>query len=264
MHFQFPPKAETKIVRCTRGAIVDIIVDLRPESPTYLESISVELNEENGRALYVPERFAHGYQTLVDATETSYQVGEFYAPETEGGLAYDDPRLGARVAAPRRGHLREGRGVGAARRGRAGSTQAHDASGGGRGGVILVDTALRAREAEGNPIRVGMVGAGFMGQGLTNQIVNSVPGMRMVAVSNRNPDRARQVFALRRDGARARRRPVRARGRDPLGAAGVYRRSAPAVPQRAGRRRVRGHGRRRVRDTRRCSRRSATARTSSS
>jgi dTDP-4-dehydrorhamnose 3,5-epimerase len=93
MHFQFPPKAETKIVRCTRGAIVDIIVDLRPESPTYLESISVELNEENGRALYVPERFAHGYQTLVDATETSYQVGEFYAPETEGGLAYDDPRL---------------------------------------------------------------------------------------------------------------------------------------------------------------------------
>lgn len=94
MHFQFPPRAETKLVRCTRGAIVDIIVDLRPESPTYLQSVSVELNEENGRALYVPERFAHGYQTLVDETETSYQVGEFYAPETEGGLAYDDPRLG--------------------------------------------------------------------------------------------------------------------------------------------------------------------------
>lgn len=94
MHFQFPPKPETKIVRCPRGAILDIIVDLRPESRTYLQSISVELNEENGRALYVPERFAHGYQTLVDATETSYQVGEFYAPETEGGLAYDDPQLG--------------------------------------------------------------------------------------------------------------------------------------------------------------------------
>lgn len=94
MHFQFPPKPETKLVRCTRGAIVDIIVDLRPESATYLQNISVELNEENGRALYVPERFAHGYQTLVDETETSYQVGEFYAPETEGGLAYDDPRLG--------------------------------------------------------------------------------------------------------------------------------------------------------------------------
>jgi len=94
MHFQFPPAAETKIVRCTRGAIVDIIVDLRPESPTYLQSVSVELNEDNGRALYVPERFAHGYQTLVDGTETSYQVGAFYAPETEGGLAYDDPRLG--------------------------------------------------------------------------------------------------------------------------------------------------------------------------
>jgi dTDP-4-dehydrorhamnose 3,5-epimerase len=93
MHFQYPPKAETKIVRCTRGAILDIIVDLRPESSTYLQSVSVDLNEDNGRALYVPERFAHGYQTLVDRTETSYHVGEFYAPETEGGLAYDDPRL---------------------------------------------------------------------------------------------------------------------------------------------------------------------------
>ena len=64
MHFQFPPAAETKLVRCTRGAIVDIIVDLRPESPTYLQHIAVELTEDNYRALYVPERFAHGYQTL--------------------------------------------------------------------------------------------------------------------------------------------------------------------------------------------------------
>jgi dTDP-4-dehydrorhamnose 3,5-epimerase len=94
MHFQFPPAAETKLVRCTRGAIVDIIVDLRPESSTYLEHVAVELSEENGRALYVPERFAHGYQVLVDETETSYQVGEFYTPEMEGGLRYDDPRLG--------------------------------------------------------------------------------------------------------------------------------------------------------------------------
>ena len=80
MHFQFPPAAETKVVRCTRGAILDIIVDLRPESPTYLQHIAVELNEDNHRALYVPERFAHGYQALRDNTETSYQVGEFYTP----------------------------------------------------------------------------------------------------------------------------------------------------------------------------------------
>ena len=64
MHFQYPPAAETKLVRCTRGAILDIIVDLRPESPTYLQHISVELTEDNHRALYVPERFAHGYQAL--------------------------------------------------------------------------------------------------------------------------------------------------------------------------------------------------------
>jgi dTDP-4-dehydrorhamnose 3,5-epimerase len=94
MHFQYPPAAETKLVRCTRGAILDIIVDLRPESPTYLDHVSVELSADNAVALYVPRRFAHGYQVLEDATETSYQVGEFYTPETEGGLRYDDPALG--------------------------------------------------------------------------------------------------------------------------------------------------------------------------
>ena len=93
MHFQFPPAAETKVVRCTRGAIIDIIVDLRPESATFLEHVAVELNEDNYRALYVPERFAHGYQVLKDSTDTSYQVGEFYTPGCEGGLRHDDPRL---------------------------------------------------------------------------------------------------------------------------------------------------------------------------
>jgi dTDP-4-dehydrorhamnose 3,5-epimerase len=94
MHFQFPPAAETKLVRCTRGAILDIIVDLRAESPTYLDHVAVELTADNHRALYVPERFAHGYQVLEDETETSYQVGEFYAPGVEGGLLPSDPRLG--------------------------------------------------------------------------------------------------------------------------------------------------------------------------
>src|SRR5947208_3326428 len=102
MHFQFPPAAETKLVRATRGAILDIIVDLRPESSTYLEHIAVELTADNHRALYVPERFAHGYQVLEDRTETSYQVGEFYAPETDGGLLYSDPRLGLEWPLPLR------------------------------------------------------------------------------------------------------------------------------------------------------------------
>ena len=94
MHFQFPPKAESKLVRCTRGAIIDIIVDLRPESPTFLQHIAVELTADNYRALYVPERFGHGYQVLKGGTETSYLVGEFYSPQDEGGLMYDDPKLG--------------------------------------------------------------------------------------------------------------------------------------------------------------------------
>jgi len=100
MHFQFPPAAETKLVRCTRGGILDIIVDLRPESPTYLDHVAVELTADNHRALYVPERFAHGYQVLEDGTETSYQVGEFYTPGSEGGLIYSDPRLGLKWPLP--------------------------------------------------------------------------------------------------------------------------------------------------------------------
>ena len=93
MHFQYPPHPETKLVRATRGAIVDVIVDLRPESPTYLQHVSVGLTADGHRALYVPERFAHGYQALEDGTETSYQCGDSYAPETEGGLSPFDPRL---------------------------------------------------------------------------------------------------------------------------------------------------------------------------
>jgi dTDP-4-dehydrorhamnose 3,5-epimerase len=100
MHFQYPPAAESKLVRCTRGAILDIIVDLRPESPTYLDHVSVELNEDNMRALYVPERFAHGYQALCNNTDTSYQVGEFYTPSSESGLLHDDPRLGLKWPLP--------------------------------------------------------------------------------------------------------------------------------------------------------------------
>lgn len=94
MHFQYPPAPESKLVRCTRGAILDVIVDLRPESPTYLEHISVELNEDNMTALYVPERFAHGYQVLRDNTDMTYQASEFYTSSAEGGLRHDDPRLG--------------------------------------------------------------------------------------------------------------------------------------------------------------------------
>jgi len=94
MHFQFPPAAETKLVRCTRGLILEVIVDLRPESPTFLEHASVELSADNRRSLYVPKRFAHGYQVLEDGTEVSYLISHDYTPQYEGGLAYDDPGLG--------------------------------------------------------------------------------------------------------------------------------------------------------------------------
>ena len=94
MHFQNAPHAEVKLVRCTRGAIYDVIVDLRASSPTHTRWLGVELTAENRRALYVPEGFAHGYQTLVDGTETTYQVSAFYAPGAERGVRWDDPAFG--------------------------------------------------------------------------------------------------------------------------------------------------------------------------
>jgi dTDP-4-dehydrorhamnose 3,5-epimerase len=93
LHFQYPPHFEAKLVRCVRGAIFDAFVDLRPESPTYLQHFTVELTAENRRAVYVPPRFAHAHQVLEDNSETLYQVSGFYAPEAESGLSYADPQL---------------------------------------------------------------------------------------------------------------------------------------------------------------------------
>ena len=91
MHFQQHPYQEAKLVRCTHGAIYDVIIDLRPTSETFGKWIGVELTAEASRLLYVPEGFAHGFETLEDATEVTYQVSEFYTPGSEGGLRYDDP-----------------------------------------------------------------------------------------------------------------------------------------------------------------------------
>lgn len=94
MHYQVAPATEAKLVRCTAGAIVDQIVDMRPESDTYLRSFAIELTAANRAALYVPPMFAHGYQALTDGAEVSYQVSEAYTPGTERGLRHDDPALG--------------------------------------------------------------------------------------------------------------------------------------------------------------------------
>lgn len=94
MHFQVAPYHETKLVRCVRGAIVDVIVDLRPGSPTRLEHVAVQLTAESRRSLYVPALFAHGFQTLVDHTEVVYQISGPYVPAAERGLRHDDPALG--------------------------------------------------------------------------------------------------------------------------------------------------------------------------
>lgn len=93
LHFQYPPKAEMKLVRCIRGAVYDVIVDIRRDSPTYLQWFGIELSGENMKMLCVPEGFAHGFQVLEDFSEMLYLHTEFYSREHEGGLRYSDPLL---------------------------------------------------------------------------------------------------------------------------------------------------------------------------
>ena len=96
MHFQAAPFAETKIVRCTRGSMYDVIIDLRPAASTFTRHFAVELTAENRKALYVPAGFAHGFQTLEDNTEVFYQISEFYSSAHACGVRWDDPAFGIR------------------------------------------------------------------------------------------------------------------------------------------------------------------------
>jgi dTDP-4-dehydrorhamnose 3,5-epimerase len=94
MHYQLPPAAEIKVVRCIRGALYDVIIDLRPDSPTFTKWFGADLTAENRLMMYVPQGFAHGILTLTDNTEAFYLVNAFYMPEAERGLRFDDPRFG--------------------------------------------------------------------------------------------------------------------------------------------------------------------------
>jgi dTDP-4-dehydrorhamnose 3,5-epimerase len=100
LHFQLSPSSEVKLVRCTAGALWDVIVDLRPQSATYLQYVAVELTAGNRSALYIPEMFAHGFQTLEEGTEVFYQMSQFYAPKLARGIRYDDPKIGIKWPLP--------------------------------------------------------------------------------------------------------------------------------------------------------------------
>ncbi len=93
MHFQREPHAEVKLVRCIKGSIYDVVVDMRKGFESYLRWYGAELSDDNGRMMYVPKGFAHGYQALTDGATAFYMVSEFYAPASEGGLRFDDPQL---------------------------------------------------------------------------------------------------------------------------------------------------------------------------
>lgn len=93
MHFQVDPYQETKLLRCTKGRIYDVMVDLRPESPTFLQWFGIELSDDNYKMVYVPENFAHGFISLVDNCEVYYPVTQFYTPGAERGIRWNDPSL---------------------------------------------------------------------------------------------------------------------------------------------------------------------------
>lgn len=94
LHYQSPPSAQDKLVRVMRGAIIDVAVDVRKGSPTYGKWVAEELSAENGRQLLVPKGFLHGFATLTDATDVAYKCTDFYAPDCDGGIRFDDPDLG--------------------------------------------------------------------------------------------------------------------------------------------------------------------------
>jgi len=94
MHYQMKPYEETKLLRCTRGAIYDVIIDLRPNSTTYGQWVGVDLTADNYKMVFVPEGFAHGFETLSDNAEVTYQVSQFFTPEAERGIRYNDPAFG--------------------------------------------------------------------------------------------------------------------------------------------------------------------------
>lgn len=100
MHFAWPPSREGKLVRCERGAVHDVIVDLRPDSPTFTKHVAVELNEDSRRALYIPPGFAHGFQTLADETEVLYMMTDSYRAELADGVRFDDVAFGIRWPRP--------------------------------------------------------------------------------------------------------------------------------------------------------------------
>jgi len=91
LHFQWPPSQESKLVRCTRGQLYDVLLDLRPQSASYLRHVALTLDQDNHEAVFIPSGIAHGFQTLADKTEVLYQMSDFYAPELSAGVRWDDP-----------------------------------------------------------------------------------------------------------------------------------------------------------------------------
>jgi dTDP-4-dehydrorhamnose 3,5-epimerase len=100
IHFQREPHSEVKLVRCLKGAIWDVIIDIRPNSPTYCSWQGFELSEHNNRQLYIPKGFAHGFQTLTENTEVNYLISEVYAPQAASGIRYNDPRFSSEWPQP--------------------------------------------------------------------------------------------------------------------------------------------------------------------
>ena len=154
LHLSLPGHPESKFIRCTRGAIVDVAVDVRPDSPTYLQHVAVELTAENRNALYLPPHLAHAYQTLTDDTEVLYMVSVPYAAGAEIGFRYDDPAFGVAWPLPVSAISDKDAAWPAFDAG----DRTRAAFAAGSAAVITVDTLLRERQTEGRPVGSGWSG----------------------------------------------------------------------------------------------------------
>ena len=249
LHFQTAPHDEVKLARCLRGSVFDVAVDLRPDSPTYKRWTGHTLSAQNAKLLYVPAGCAHGYLTLAPDTELMYFTSMPYVPSAARGLRYNDPAFA--IAWPAQVEV-----ISAADRTWPFFADADSAAAGHPQEdciMIIVDTALASAWPSGNPVRVAMVGAGYMARGIALQILTAMPGIRLVAISNRNAEQGAsaptarpasiepvRVASAARARAGDRRRPLRG-----------HRRSGAAVRGGPGRGGHRDHGRRRIRRARR-------------
>ncbi len=197
LHYQTEPALEAKLVRCTRGTMFDVVVDLRPSSATYRAWHGEYLSADNGRMFFVPEGCAHGCQALEDVSEIHYLTSAVYSPNNSRGVRYDDPAIGIAWPLEMISNFGPGPQLAPPRSRARSEAWRYDMNLPGnldpaRNSAIY--SLLQMRESEQRPIRVGVIGAGATSRAIALQLGTPVAGMRLAGISNRTPEHAERAF----------------------------------------------------------------------